>query len=264
MTVSNVGETPDQPERKSKRERARIALEVSVAGISALVIVAAAPGAVEMLKNPKPVVHEIEVEAAPPSIEEDATSAAITTALAVLNILESEGSGAEGYNGGFVGNKLAVIGPDGVWPSQDDNPTPTSFVSFDTVTDKLTFSSGQGGMLNGGFRGDLVQIFFNVDDDNPIQSIHTQLTTEDFRAALEDTTTIELDKIDVSTNLDNGDYVDAELSRDENGVLTPHLIGDNQVAYSTPGSVTVETDEGKNAAQRILQLSGTVTEKLDK
>ena len=158
---------------------------------------------------------------------------AIKAATTVLDILELPGSGAENYNGYYVGNKAAIVGPDLVTGTPDDakyRKYPESLAVFSpesgTLTIKATAMDGSPNDHSARFWS--IDTTFALNVNNPLLSRGGQLTAADFRQALADEKTFELvsasagvDRDYSSTGTDGygagivfGDTISGELSTD--------------------------------------------------
>lgn len=134
------------------------------------------------------------------NLQQHATQAAET----VLSILSNPKAGTENYDKYFVGNKAALVGPDGKSPTADDakyRQFPESLARFYPETNQVLIrATGAQNETSDNPIFYSVDTLFEVSESNPITKQTNQLTVEDFRTALGDVNSISLVAVSAQEN----------------------------------------------------------------
>lgn len=199
---------------------------------------------------------------------EKANETARDLANGIIKILAKPGSGAEAYRGDMVGNKTAVIGPDGKYPSADDNNTPESFVGFDPIAGEMYFSSVQGYFPNGikheeDFESTLVRITFKVAKENPIYDAKGQLQLTDYEQAMSQPDTLELKSMEASLHAGIDPAPEVSVAENEAGKLQATVYENGQFDdYPGKSEATQGDEQFDGVAARADQVAEAALEDL--
>lgn len=190
----------------------------------------------------------------------------------VIKILAKPGSGAKAYRGDMVGNKTAVIGPDGKFPSADDNKTPESFVGFDPAKGEMYVSSTQEYFPNGikdQKHSEFTRILLTleVDKDNSIYDAKGQLQITDYEKALSQPDTLQLKSVEAGLRTGGiNPAPEVSVAVNDEGKLQATVYENGQYAKNpdttkaaegetTFGGVIVRANQIEEAALEDLQNS---------
>lgn len=263
--VQPVGESSlaEQPVQKGDK---RILL--TGAGIVAGVIALGAPFVYsdgQPTAAPAPGIEQ--AQPASDAAVEKANETARDLANGIIKILAKPGSGAEAYRGDMVGNKTAVIGPDGKYPSKDDNKTPESFVGFDPIAGEMYFSSTQGyfpnGVKNDDFESTSINLTFKVHKDNPIYDAKGQLQLADYEEAMSQPDTLELKLMEARLHAGIDPAPEVSVAENEAGNLQATVYENGQFDdYPDKSEAAQGSEQFDGVAARAEQVAEAALEDL--
>ncbi len=183
----------------------------------------------------------------------------------VITILAKPGSGAEAYGGESIGNKSAVVGPDGKSGTKDDlTKAPESTISYDAVNNSIYVLSAQEYPEQKESSFSTVWVSIQLEADNPITLVKGQPKLEDFKQALAEENPVDVTDLKAKLHVYGKQPGQSVVFTEENGV--PHIVVDESVDGEA-GSVTETSQGDKNfdaIANRLTQVAQATIQDLTK
>ena len=183
----------------------------------------------------------------------------------VITILAKPGSGAEAYGGESVGNKSAVVGPDGKSGTKDDlTKAPESTISYDAAKNAIYVISTQEYSKQKQSSFSSVWLSIKLEADNPITLVKGQPKLEDFKQALAEGNPIDVTELEAQLHVYGKQPGQSVKFTEENGV--PHIVVDEFSDGSKDG--VTETSQGDGTfdttANRVIQVAEATIQDLTK
>jgi len=190
----------------------------------------------------------------------------------VITILARPGSGAAAHSGDSIGNKTAIVGPDGIEGTKDDlTDAPESQIAFDAAKKKIYILSDQGYAVQSTKSKKPVEEFtyvfaeLAVNDENPILSVEGQPTLEDFQKAVSAENPLTVNRMTAELRIGGVQPRPTVEFTFENG--KPHIKVDEFSQAGNDSGVT-EAVEGTAAfdeeAARLIQVALAASQDLTK